>query len=453
MGVSNLLGIARDGLTAQSAALTTTGSNIANATTPGYVRRTAVLESTFAGGVRFVGMQRTFNRFAYAHVIDEQGKFSAAETRSGALSEVEAAVTPPTGTIGDDATALVKAFNALSAFPIDPSLRADVIAKSENLADTINGTYHSLQAQSQNLLDRSQDVILELNQRIKNVADLNKQIATAQGVGGDTAALRDQRDVVIREIGQRMGARAIEDGTGRVALYAGGSVLVEGDNASTLSMDLEPNTGKMRFYATGVAKSEITNRIDTGTLGGLREARDVDIADTIDKLDAYAYDVANAFNSVHTTGYGLDSVNGRPLFTPPATQKGAGGVMALDPSMAGHPERVGASANAADVPGGNTVMLKLANLADTQSFGGKTLPDRFADIATDLGFRKTNADSETQLRTDTLSVAETLTDDSSGVSIDEEMVDLTKYQRAFEASSKVLRTVDELFQTLMDSIR
>ena len=215
-------------------------------------------------------------------------------------------------------------------------------------------------------------------------------------------------------------------------------------------MDLAPD-GAMRLFVVGVSKTEVTSRIDTGTLGGLREARDVDLAKTMASLDSYAFDVSNAFNAVHTTGFGQDGQTGRPLFTVPSAQTGAASTMALEASLAGHPERVGASAATSDLPGGNTIALKLAQLADTTAFGGSTLADRFAAMAMDIGLRKGNADGELELRTDTLAVADSLADAANGVSIDEEMVDLTRYQRAFEASSKVLRTADELLRTLLES--
>jgi len=227
-------------------------------------------------------------------------------------------------------------------------------------------------------------------------------------------------------------------------------VLVEGNGFSALSMDLDAN-GAMRFFVNGATKNEITSRIDTGMLGGLREARDVDLAKMRDKVDAYAFDLANAFNAVHSTGYGTDGVTGRDLFVPPATQKGAAASMAIDPALVDHPERIGAAASTNELPGGNGVALQLGNLGTAPAFGGTTLADRFADIATDIGLRKSAARAECELRTDTLSVAEQLEGSANAVSLEEEMVDLAQYQRAFEASTKVLRTVDELLKTLMES--
>jgi flagellar hook-associated protein 1 FlgK len=215
-------------------------------------------------------------------------------------------------------------------------------------------------------------------------------------------------------------------------------------------MDLDPR-GNIRFYANGATKSDITARVDTGTLGGLREARDTDLEKTIDSLDSYAFDVANAYNAVHSAGYGLDGGTGRNLFSISSTQAGAAATIAIDPSIDGPPERIAASSTSADLPGGNGAILQLANLSDTQAFGGATLTDRFASMATDIGFRKQDADNEVQLRSDTLSTAESLSDSANGVSLDEEMVNLTQYQRAFQASSKVMQTADQLLQTLMDS--
>lgn len=452
MGLFNLLGSARDGIGAQSAALATTGQNIANVSTPGYVRRRAVLDASVAGGnVRFARAERTFDRFAFANVVTQNAKLNASNVRGSALSEMETTIAPPTGSVGDRAIMLVQSFNALAGFPTDPSLRADAIAKTEDLASTISNAAAALESTGESILGRAKDTVLEINAGIKSIADLNKQIATAVGAGGDAGSLRDQRDNAIRALGERMGASAIEGADGRVTVFAAGAVLVEGNNFTPVAMELDATSGAMRFSVTGTSKTDITSRIDTGTLGGLREARDVDLAKTRDKLDAYAYDVTNAFNAIHSSGFGTDGVTGRDLFVAPATQKGAALAMAVNPDVKGHPEALAAAGSASELPGGNTVALKLGNLGAATAFGGATLADRFADMATDIGLRKQSATAEFDLRTDTLAVAEQLSDSSNSVSLDEESVDLIKYQRAFEASTKVLRMADELLQTLMDS--
>lgn len=454
MGLYGLMGTGREGMAATTAALQTTGSNIANVATPGYAKRSVVLETTQAGGgVRYAATARTVDRFAQAHVTDETGKQGAAQARSDALTQTENVIAPPANSFGDKATALVSAFTALSAFPIDPSLRADVVAKTDDFAATVKSAAAALQGQSQDLLGSAQDTLTELNANLKKIADLNKQISIAQAGGGDAAALKDQRDQVVNSVGQRVGAKTIEDKNGAVTLFAAGAVLVAGNDASQLSLDLDPNSGAMRFYATpaGGQKNEITARVDTGTLGGIREARDTDLAKTQASLDQYAYDVANKLNEIHASGVGKDGTGNRALFDVSSTAKGAAASLTINSDLIGHPERIAAADNSGNLPGGNAIALKLANVGDQQVFGGQTLNDRYAAMATDIGFRKQGADSELQLRTDTLSVAQSLSDSANGVSLDEEMVNLTQYQRAFEASSKVMKVADELMQTLLNA--
>lgn len=451
MGLFGLLGVASNGIAAQSAGLSTTGQNIANVSTPGYVRRTALLETADGGGVRFTRNERTFDRFAYAQVLDQQGRYSAADTRGSALTEIETILAPPTGSIGDESIRLVQSFNALAAFPTDQSLRADVVNKSQNLAGTLSAAAKSLEATGESLLGRAKDTIDSINKSLKTIADLNTQVATALGSGGDPSGLRDQRDLAIRDVAERLGARAIEGKDGRVTLFAAGAVLVEGDHASPMSMDLDAN-GAMRFWVSGATKNDVTSRVDTGSLGGLREARDVDLAKAKADVDAYAYDVANAFNAIHSAGYGADGVTGRDLFVAPTQVKGAAAAMALNPLIAGRPDRIAAAGSPAELPGGNTTALKLGALASAPAIGGSTLADRFAAMAMDVGLRKQAATAELDLRTDTLAVAQQVSDSANGVSLDEEMVNLSRFQRAFEASSKVMRTADECLRTLMESV-
>lgn len=449
MSLSGLLNIARTSLVAQSGALGVTSKNVANATTPGYVRRVSNLETQSGGGVLFTGEQRVVDRFAQANVVDQTAAKGAADSRAAALAAIEAVVSPPGSTIGDSATAVMTAFVTLTAYPTDPAVRAAVLARATELANKVSSTAQALGDSSKELFGRAQSVVGELNQRLSQIADLNAQIAQAKGTGGDYGALADQRDKWITEVGQKIGVRSVEDADGRVTLFGGGVALVEGSSSTPLSVDLDPSTGNMRFTANGASAIDITNRVETGTLGGLREARDVDLAKTRDALDSYAYDVSTVINTAHRAGYGADGGTGRTLFVAPTTKAGAAAAMAINPALVGREDRIAASSTATDLPGGNGTAMAIAKLAETASFGGATLADRFAVFAGDVGSRKVAADGESSLREDTLAIAKSLSESASGVSLDEEMVDLTKYQRAFEASTKILTTVDELYAGLM----
>ena len=80
-GLFSILALARDGILAQTAALDITGQNVSGATTPGFVKRTPVLESIMSGGVQVTGTARSFDRFSYAQVVDQEGRLAAANAQ------------------------------------------------------------------------------------------------------------------------------------------------------------------------------------------------------------------------------------------------------------------------------------------------------------------------------------------------------------------------------------
>ncbi|MDB4942420.1 MAG: Flagellar hook-associated protein FlgK [Labilithrix sp.] len=451
MSLSGLLNIARSGLMAQTGALTITGQNVTNATTVGYSKRVAGMQSQVGGGVVFTGEVRNFDKFAFSAMVDQGGKRASADARATALVTVEGIIAPPSQTIGDRATSLMGAFTTLTAYPTDAAVRSDVLAKVDALAGSISSASQALTDTSKELLAKSRGVVSEVNGQLTKIATLNGQIAASKAQGIDASTLRDQRDGLVKDVGERLGARSIEDPQGRITLFSAGAVLVEGDRTSPLALDLDAG-GKMRVTVQGASTIDITSRVTDGSLGGLREARDVDLAKAVTDLDAYAFDVGNTINAAHAAGYGTDGVTGRNLFSVSATQVGAAASFAIDPAVKDNPKAVGAAGSVAELPGGNTGATRLALLADTEAFGGATIANRYASLAGDVGQRKASAESDRSMRDDTLALATSVAENASGVSLDEEMVDMSRYQRAFEAASKVLQTADSLLENFLRDV-
>lgn len=455
----SLLSVARDGMQAQSAGVSVTGQNISNVNTPGYVRRGLHLSARplgrgNEGGVAITGISRSFNRFAHGRVVEEHGRRGAAAARSEALAATEATVSPGSRSVADQVDSFFQAFDTLSSAPSDTSARLGVLQQATNLSQQVASTANDLSVQRDGLFTQATGVAGEVNDRLSRIATLNRSIAEATALGDAGADLRDQRDQLVQEVGDRLGARAVEDATGQVTLFSAGTVLVEGGNASSVSVSLDAaNNLRLQVQQPGGSTTDATTAMTQGTLGGLREARDVDIPNTQRALDQFAFDLSTAVNTAHSAGFGLDGASGRNLFVAPAVVVGAARAMAVDPALVGQPERVAAAALAADLPGGSTVAVQIAGLASRTLAGGTTPPaDRFGTLAADLGTRLQSANAETQLRDDTVQQAETLRESASGVSLDEEMVNLSRFQRAFEASTRVLRVADELLNTLMTAL-
>lgn len=457
MSLFSLMGIARDAMMAQSAGVELTGQNINNVNTPGYVRRNALLQNRAVRGgpgmgVAFMGAQRSFDRFAFGRVVIEAGKYGAANARSNHLATLESIVVGTERTaLGDKVAEFLASFKDLTVKADDQTARTVLLHQAAEIADNFRSTSADLSTVESDILGQAQGVAEEVNSILVQIAKLNESITASRGAApGADASLRDERDALIRQVGDRIGVKAVEDNTGAVTLISSGTVLVDARYATSLAVDIDAS-GKMRVQATRAGGSvvDISNGIESGSLGGLLEAHDSDVASVKLSLDQYAFDFANAVNAIHTTGVGLDGGTGRNFFTAPVAVQGAAYGLTVDAAIAGQPDRIGAASAAGDLPGGSDIALQLANLA-TQSIGAKGTPaETFASLVAEVGVLKSSADNERTFRQGTMNNADLLRESTSGVSLDEEMVNLTKFQRAFDASMRVLQTADELLAGLI----
>jgi flagellar hook-associated protein 1 FlgK len=209
---------------------------------------------------------------------------------------------------------------------------------------------------------------------------------------------------------------------------------------------------KLTATSDGGSPDDITAGVTTGSLGGIREARDSDVQASVNQLDQFAYNLAGAVNGIQQSGYGLDGVTGRPLFTPPATVAGAAAGLTVDPSVAGNPSAIAASSTAGGLPGGNDDAVALGQLAD-QPLGSATTPAAaFAQISSTLGSAAQAASTDASTRSDTLTQAKNLDSSASGVSLEQETATLTQFQDAFQASAQVLQATSTLMTDLMNTM-
>jgi flagellar hook-associated protein 1 FlgK len=448
-GLFSLLSLARDGVLAQTAALQVTGQNVAGANTAGFVKRTPTIEAQAGGGVQMSGSTRSFDRFTYTQLVSQTSLLSAATSRATAISNVEVLVAPSTDHLGDRTDALFNAFQNLALNPSDTAARSSVIASAQWLASGFSETANGLQAFRDELGTNAHDVVGQVNDLLASVAKADQSIISARARGEDANDLLDTRDRLVQEISARVGARAVENPNGGLTIFGAGTVLFEGGAPAKLTSTLDTN-GNLHVEADRGGNSiDVTSTIASGTLAGIRQARDTDIPGLLTNLDAYAKDVTDAINAVHSQGFSLDGTTGHNLFAPMATTAGAAHAMALDPSILDHPERIAASGTTTDLPGGNDVAVQLANLARVPLPGGATASERYASLAAKVGVLRSVTEADQSMRTDTVATATSLRESTSGVSTDEEMITMQQFQRSFEASTRVLKTVDQLFDSLL----
>jgi flagellar hook-associated protein 1 FlgK len=463
MGLTDILTTARDSMQTQQYGLSVTGQNVANVNTPGYARREALIETQAFGGrsygsVKASGLRQAVDEFTERRFFSTTALSAAANQRNDDLSQVESVFNETDGAgITTSMSKLFASFSALASNPTDTTTRSTVLEQARDFAATIQGAADDLSTFQADQLSKAKTVASQVNQKAAKIAQLNTQIQSAVAQGQDAADLKDQRTSLVTDLSGLVDVRTLMDDKGNLTIQSSGTTLVEGQFARSLDVSLTSD-GKMQILAKrpgDATGSDVTAFVTGGKLAGIRDARDVDGAALGKQLDQLAYDVAHAVNGTQSTGYGADGSTGQNLFNVSSTVAGAARSLSLDAGIDGHPEKVAASSSPAGLPGNADNAIALGQLADAKIANGgtRTAIEAYSDIVGDIGLRKQNAQSDADTRDGILAQVKTMRESASGVNLDEEMVNLTKFQRAYEASAKVLSTADQLLADLMDSLK
>jgi flagellar hook-associated protein 1 len=457
--LTQLMYTARDALAAQSYGLGVTGQNISNVNTPGYVRREALLETralgtATTGSVSIEGLRRATDIYIERRELMARGSAAAASEHDSQLASVEAMFNDLDGTgMGSALDGLFSSFSSLAANPNDPTARAAVLGAADAFASRANSIGDALAVTRDDLLRQAQVTVEQINQRASNIAELNRRIQAAEAAGEDAADLKDQRNNLLLDLSELVDIRTIDGDNGSIIVQASGATLVEGADSRAFVVDLAAD-GSLKLLSSqgGSGGSEVTQFLTGGKLAGIKEARDVDVFDVQNRLDQLVFDVAGAVNAQHAAGFGSDGVTGRNLFDISATTQGAARAIRLGAAVAGNLAAVAAASDAASVPGGAGNAAALAGVWNTPLSGGRTAAEAYGDIVGNIGMRKSAIAHAVETQVAIKEQIQAMREAVSGVSLDEEMVALTKYQRAYQAAGRVLSTVDELLQDLLNRI-
>lgn len=443
------LRIGASGLSAAQKGVDVAGHNVANVNTPGYTRQRVVLAAgkPAAGvpgvpgdgmrgtGVTVVDLQRMRSAFADAAWRGHASTAADAAITGKVLTRVESLM----GDINNNLTVAVNqlyaAFSALSTTPSDPAAREGVLSAAATVASQLNTLATEMRQIGPDSTSSAVDVAARANLLAGQVAKLNTGIADAITSGQQPSDLMDARDQALDELATLVGARSGNpDAQGRVDVYLGGEPLVRGASAYTLAV-----TGT----ATGptVAFADGRNAILGGTLGGLVRAATETVPDIVSRFDAWAADFADKVNTVHAAGFGLDGVSGRPLFDGITASS-----IRVNPTLT--PDQVAASASGAAADGNNA--LRLSQVRDLKDAANTTVGDRLRGEFSHVGLLIQKADIAADSTAHIQDGLEQSRLVEHSVSTDEEMVDMVRYQRAYEAAARVVSIADQLLDVLIN---
>jgi flagellar hook-associated protein 1 FlgK len=455
------LNISRQGMNVSQLGLNLTGHNTANVNTDGYSRRRLAVASNpeaMGGGATVTGIKRYTDQFATDRLLHEETMKGFADKKGEILSYVADLFNDLDGTgLGAALDAFYGSFRLLESNPNDLTIRQEVLARTDELAGVFNrltAEIESVRVNTDNLLRISAD---EINVRTEELALLNEDVVLAKIQGKDLSDILDRREQLVREMAEHADISFIEQDNGQITVFLeGGMPLVEASKRSILRV-LEttlPGGARVEYVADNGQVTDITDRLEGGALGGTLDARDNSLPNIAQELDQLAYDITVAYNNVHSAGVGLDGVGSRNLFTPLASSTNAAALMSIDAAVDGAPEAVAAAANVVPLllPGDNRNALALADLAsqDLASGNTQTFNEAYGNFVGRVGLETRRALAEAEMRATSIVRVEGIRDGASGVSLDEEMTNLIQYQRAYQASARVLSTVNAVLDSLIN---
>lgn len=440
---SNLLHIAASGVRAARAGLDLTAQNIANAQSSGYVRRSLDLSelATAPGfnrvgeialsGVRIAGIARNADAFRQAEVRRTGADGARAGTELGAYRNVESALEQ--AGLFPAMTALETALQQLTTDPVDPSLRAAALESAQTVARTFNIAGASLDTVAKSLQFGADDGVTQVNRLAGELARVNLQLTRTPAGTSDHVALLDQRDGLLGRIANHadITTRFAPDATVEVRVGgSGGPLLVAAGQTAPLALSAAAD-GTIAFSVGGSAVA-----LSRGTLAGQAQGLAL-VRDTRLQLDGLANNLMAAANGAQTSGAALDGSPGQPLFS----GSGAAGItVALTKGAQLATAPAGAVAGSRDQSGLNALRSALEGTA----IAGQIDALLFSISSATQGRQTTSDALEGIAASARLSL-----DAQAGVDLDEEAVNLVRYQQAFQASSKAIQVANEMFDTLL----
>lgn len=465
-GLFNTLEIASSSLLASRAGIETAGVNISNVNNPGYARQRVIVEPrrdpTGAGaGVEVVGVKSLRDSILDEQLIRESSNKAYLENfqrtlqigqvllgqqidRQSATPEADSAARNLGGQMAI-ASGFSEFYNALQTVSVSPTSIPDrqvLLLKAGQLTDKFN----SVEARFTSL--RS-DLNTDLNNRIKQanqLIDLTSRAAmdntSVSSNGGGIA--KDTLQMRLEELGAYSSIKTQFDEEDRITVSIDGvdvikDNLVVGEIEGALDAD-----GGVQVSVRNSDSDSTAKLTGQGSIQGLIEARDTVLQDLRQDINLMAAKLIEGINSVHKPGVSLDGSTGADFFTGTDASN-----IAVNAALIADLNKIQLSADTDE--GDNTIAGNLLKWLESpqEGLGKVTVAQHYNEAVASYGQELANINNRLA---DQEVISHTLTQmraGVSGVSLDEEMSSLIQYQRAYQASAKLISTVNDLFQTIL----
>jgi|SRR5690554_158708 len=443
---------------AQRLALDLTGHNIANTDTPGYSRQVArtsatapyavptMNRNTIAGqigtGVETDQIERMRDEFLDRQIQYENSSLGWWTTRQSGLEQLEVIFQEPSETgLSAQLSEFWAGLEELANRPYDETVRTPVLETAITLTDTIRHTYSQLQNFQKDLDKQARVLVDRINSLAGQIAHINSEIVQVVGVGQDPNDLLDERELLVAELSEITNIDVQTNELDNMTISIGGTLLVSGDNNYPLDID---DTSGFAEIITTINSSAVN--VSKGKLGSILEMRDTDVQYYLDSLDDFASTLINEFNAVHRGGHDLDGFTNVDFFD--GTGAGDIEVNITDP-------REIAASSIPDTEGNGLNAIELAKVIKDNSYAttdNATLSGFYGAMIAKLGVDANQADNALTNQTMLVNHLYNRQQSVAGVSLDEEMANMIKFQNSYNAAARIMTTLDETLDKLINGM-
>jgi flagellar hook-associated protein 1 len=457
-----LMGIAQSSLLTQQKAIEITGNNIANVNTPGYSRQRVNMvqqapsmvgnDLVSRGVIADPEIQRFYDQFLSGQLNGENESLGRWQAQKEGLEKVELSFDEATGY--GLSSAMGEYWNAWQDLANNPGgvvERSNLISAGQYMSDTFNNISGSLTALQNDADTQVVAIVGDVNAMAEQVAQLNLKITQQEANGNNANSYRDERDQLVFNMAKLIDIDSFEDGDGNLAVMVGnGRPLVEGANSWALSTTPSGSgVQNINWTDSGGNTFDITSQINNGELKGWIETRDVLVTDYAGQLDLLAGTIIDQVNNLHATGLTLED----PVITPNVnffTGTNAAS-MAVNSAIVSNSDLVAAAGPGGTLPGDNSNAIAIAALQGDNTFmpGNSTFDNYFNTLIGRVGSDVQAAGFKSDHQTTMVHNLENYRQEVSGVSLDEEMVNLIKFQHAYDAAARMINTANEMLDSLM----
>lgn len=460
--------ISKRALMNSQSGLSTVSHNIASKDVEGYSRQRVELVTNppvsegnlqFGTGARISRVSRINDEFLEKQIEQEQSKTGMAQGRAETLARVENVFNDQNRKgMNQFITEFFNAFREFSNTPDSQATRELVKQAGKAVVQDFQRLSRQMKDVQMNVDQQIKDELAEINAMTKEISNLNEKIVHIEISGNPANDQRDRRDELVKKLGEKVNIKYTEGDGGKITVTMGGNaILVSGDEAATLRWASTPEKGDKRegnfdviYDMGGTDAFAVTDQIKGGKLGGSIDIRDKAINKLMDRIDEIAYTLAEKVNEAHSLGVDRYGFTGQKFFDLQGPVRGAAERIGVAREIERDVWKINAG-SAPGAPGDNRVSNLIAGLQYERFMdnGASTINDYYNGIVSQMAVDTKQANSTLEYQNNVLMQLKNIRENISGVNLDEEAVKMVEYQKAFDASAKLIKTADEMLETVL----